>query len=92
MQGPTNSRMNQATPEAFKRSSPISKKLIQKYQTFFNGIKTLKGYTVKPHINESVKLIAKPDLPIPFHLKSYFKEENRKMKQADTTEEHEGPA
>ena len=65
---------------------------LEKYPKVFEGIGTLKKHEVRLYLDETVKLVAQPPRPVPFHLKKRLEEEIDKMEGADITEEHSGPA
>jgi hypothetical protein len=62
------------------------------YPELFTGTGLLKNHQVKLHIDESVRPVAEPPRPIPFHLQHRHREEIKQMEAAGIIEEHQGPA
>ena len=75
-----------------KTSSEETNQWLRKYPKVFEGIGTLKDHEVKLYLDETIKPVAQPPRPVPFHLKKRLEEEINKMERADIIEEHSGPA
>ena len=74
-------------------STPEKAEFVNSYpEVFSDKIGTLKGHKVKIHIDPEVKPVAQPSRPVPFHLRSKFERELKKMEEDGIIEEHEGPA
>ena len=75
-----------------KTSNEETDHWLKKYPKVFEGIGTLKDHEVKLYLDQTIKPVAQPPRPVPFHLKKRLEEEINKMERADIIEEHSGPA
>ena len=64
----------------------------KRFPRVFEGIGTLRDYEVHLHIDESVRPIAEPPQPIPFHLRKRYNDKIEVMIKEGVLEEHTGPA
>ena len=82
----------QSTTKNKKNNSDKCKHYFTKYSSIFHGVGTLKNYEVKLFVVESVRPVAEPPRPIPFHLKDRCDQELEKMEVEGIIEPHTGPA
>ena len=75
-----------------KNNSNKSKHYLTKYPSVFHGVGTLKNYEVRLFVDESVRTVAEPPRPIPFHLKDRCDQELEKTQVEGIIELHTGPA
>jgi hypothetical protein len=57
--------------------------ILEEFSGRFQGIGTLKDYTVKLHIDENVKPVAQPHRRIPFHIRKKVEEELQNLEDLD---------
>ena len=62
--------------------------ILKKYPQNFEGLGKLKNHQVKLHVDPSVKPVASPARPVPYHLKERIRTEIDKMVAQDVIEEH----
>ncbi|CAB3984515.1 Hypothetical predicted protein [Paramuricea clavata] len=62
--------------------------ILKKYPQNFEGLGKLKNHQVKLHVHPSVKPVASPARPVPYHLKERIRTEIDKMVAQDVIEEH----
>ena len=56
-------------------TSPRIEQLVKKYDELFHGLRKLKGYQVKLHIDESIQPGAQPHRRVPFHVRRRLEEQ-----------------
>ena len=66
--------------------------LLKAFPKLFEGIGLLKNFRAKYHIDETVKPVAEPQRPVPFHLRSKWKDAIDKLEAQDLIEPHSGPS
>ena len=71
---------------------PETSQLVTEFPRLFDGVGLMKNYKVKMHIDPSVKPVAEPPRPIPFHVQEKLERELKKMEDQDIIEPHTGPA
>ncbi|CAB4029395.1 Hypothetical predicted protein [Paramuricea clavata] len=62
--------------------------ILKKYPQNFEGLGKLKNHQVKLHVDPSVKPVASPARPVPYHLKERIRTEIDKITAQDVIEEH----
>ena len=62
--------------------------ILQQFPQNFEGLGKLKNHLVKLHVDTSIKPVATPARPVPYHLKERVSKEIDKMIQQDVIEEH----
>ena len=66
--------------------------ILADYPGCLDGVGKLKDYQVHLHVDETVKPVALPPRPVPYHLRHQLEMELRNMEEQGIIEPHEGPA
>ena len=75
-----------------KRVNIITKEnIVERYPKLFDGLGLLKDYKLKLHIDKTIKPVAQPMRPVPFHLRSKLEEKLQELENLDVIEDAVGP-
>ena len=80
--------INMIDTDVPSNSKQLLQDTLKNYPENFSGLGKLRHYQVKLHIDPSVKPVAVPPRPIPYHLRERYQKAIDEMVQQDVIEEH----
>ena len=88
-QSSTNGSASQQSTSKTGRQTVVN--FIEEYDDLFHGVRELKNYQIKLHVDEDIPPVAQPHRRVPFHVRKQLEEQLRRDEELGVLERIKGP-